>query len=99
VVNERGELGSDLVSDYLTSVKDRAFYGWPYSYYGQHVDERVKPPRPDLVAKVITPDHALGSHVAALGLTWPEGKSLPADFSSGMFVGQHGSWNRNPRSG
>jgi len=99
VVNERDELGSDLVPDYLTSVKDGAFYGWPYSYYGQHVDERVKPPRPDLVAKAITPDYALGSHVAALGLTSSEGNSLPADFSSGMFVGQHGSWNRNPRSG
>ena len=78
VVNERDELGSDLVPDYLTSVKDGAFYGWPYSYYGQHVDERVKPPRPDLVAKAITPDYALGSHVASLGLASSEGNSLPA---------------------
>ena len=99
VVNERDELGSDLVPDYLTSVKDGAFYGWPYSYYGQHVDERVKPPRPDLVAKAIAPDYALGSHVAALGLASSEGNSLPEHFASGMFVGQHGSWNRKPRSG
>ena len=99
VVNERDELGSDLVPDYLTSVKDGAFYGWPYSYYGQHVDERVKPPRPDLVAKAIAPDYALGTHVAALGLASSEGNSLPAHFASGMFVGQHGSWNRKPRSG
>ena len=99
VVNERDELGSDLVPDYLTSVKDGAFYGWPYSYYGQHVDERVKPPRPDLVAKAIAPDYALGTHVAPLGLASSEGNSLPAHFASGMFVGQHGSWNRKPRSG
>jgi hypothetical protein len=99
VVNERDELGSDLVPDYLTSVKDGAFYGWPYSYYGQHVDERAKPPRPDLVAKAIAPDYALGAHVAPLGLAWSEGNSLPAQFASGMFVGQHGSWNRRPRSG
>ena len=99
VVNERDELGSDLVPDYLTSVKDGAFYGWPYSYFGQHVDERVKPPRPDLVAKAIAPDYALGTHVASLGLASSEGNSLPAHFASGMFVGQHGSWNRKPRSG
>ncbi len=99
VVNERDELGSDLVPDYLTSVRDGAFYGWPYSYYGQHVDERVKPPRPDLVAKAIAPDYALGTHVAPLGLAWSESNSLPAPFASGMFVGQHGSWNRKPRSG
>lgn len=99
VVNERDELGSDLVPDYLTSVKDGAFYGWPYSYYGQHVDERVKPPRPDLVAKAIAPDYALGTHVAPLGLASSEGNSLPAHFANGMFVGQHGSWNRKPRSG
>ena len=99
VVNERDELGSDLVPDYLTSVRDGAFYGWPYSYFGQHVDERVKPPRPDLVAKAISPDYALGTHVAPLGLASSEGASLPAAFASGMFVGQHGSWNRKPRSG
>ena len=99
VVNERDELGSDLVPDYLTSVKDGAFYGWPYSYYGAHVDERVKPPRPDLVAKAIAPDYALGTHVAPLGLTSSQGTSLPGQFASGMFVGQHGSWNRKPRSG
>ena len=99
VVNERDELGSDLVPDYLTSVKDGGFYGWPYSYFGQHVDERVQPPRPDLVAKAIAPDYALGAHVAPLGLASAEGSALPAPFRSGMFVGQHGSWNRKPRSG
>jgi glucose/arabinose dehydrogenase len=99
VVNERDELGSDLVPDYLTSVKDGGFYGWPYSYFGQHVDARVKPPRPDLVATAIKPDYALGAHVAALGLAYAEGTALPAPFVRGMFVGQHGSWNRRPRSG
>ena len=99
VVNERDELGSDLVPDYLTTVKDGSFYGWPYSYYGHHVDERMKPPRPDLVAKAIAPDYALGAHVAPLGLTWSGSNSLPAQFTSGMFIGQHGSWNRKPRSG
>jgi glucose/arabinose dehydrogenase len=99
VVNERDELGSDLVPDYLTSVKDGAFYGWPYSYYGDHVDSRVQPPRPDLVAQAVKPDYALGSHVAPLGLVYSQNNALPADFSSGMFVGQHGSWNRKPRSG
>lgn len=99
VVNERDELGSDLVPDYLTSVKDGGFYGWPYSYFGQHVDERVQPPRPDLVARAIAPDYALGAHVAPLGLAAAEGGALPALFRSGMFVGQHGSWNRKPRSG
>jgi glucose/arabinose dehydrogenase len=119
VVNERDELGNDLVPDYLTSVKDGAFYGWPYSYYGQHVDTRVEPQRPDLVAKAVVPDYALGSHVAPLGMvfvprtqtgaaaaktssnnpapavreTWPE------QFSRGAFIGNHGSWNRKPRSG
>ena len=90
VVNERDELGSDLVPDYLTSVRDGAFYGWPYSYFGQHVDKRVQPPRPDLVAKAIKPDYALGNHVAPLGL---------AMSGEGAFVGQHGSWNRRPPSG
>jgi glucose/arabinose dehydrogenase len=99
VVNERDELGSDLVPDYLTSVKEGAFYGWPYSYFGQHVDERVTPPRPDLVARAIPPDYALGAHVAPLGLAFSAGNALPPRFASGMFVGQHGSWNRKPRSG
>ncbi|HXN15417.1 MAG TPA: sorbosone dehydrogenase family protein [Usitatibacter sp.] len=99
VVNERDELGSDLVPDYLTSVREGAFYGWPYSYYGAHVDERVQPPRPDLVAKALKPDYALGSHVAPLGLAFADGSRLPAPFSEGAFVGQHGSWNRHPRSG
>jgi glucose/arabinose dehydrogenase len=98
-VNERDELGSDLVPDYITSVRDGGFYGWPYSYFGAHVDTRVKPPRPDLVAKAIVPDYALGPHTASLGLAHSRGTSLPAPFSNGMFVGQHGSWNRKPRSG
>jgi glucose/arabinose dehydrogenase len=98
-VNERDELGSDLVPDYMTSVRDGAFYGWPYSYYGQHEDTRVKPKRPDLVASAIAPDYALGAHTASLGLASSHGTSLPARFSEGMFVGQHGSWNRKPRSG
>ena len=99
VVNERDEIGSDLVPDYLTSVKVGAFYGWPYSYYGPHVDDRVKPPRPDRVAQAVAPDYALGSHVAPLGLAFSEGEALPAALSSGVFVGEHGSWNRKPRSG
>jgi glucose/arabinose dehydrogenase len=99
VVNERDELGSDLVPDYLTSVRDGAFYGWPYSYYGAHVDPRPSPPRPDLVAKAIAPDFALGTHVAPLGMTFAEGATLPGPFARGAFIGQHGSWNRNPRSG
>ncbi len=99
VVNERDELGSDLVPDYLTSVKDGAFYGWPYSYYGQNVDTRVQPPRPDLVAKAVAPDYALGSHVAPLGMAFSAGNALPPALRSGVFVGEHGSWNRKPRSG
>jgi glucose/arabinose dehydrogenase len=99
VVNERDEIGSDLVPDYLTSVRDRGFYGWPYSYFGDHVDERVQPQRPDLVAEAIVPDYALGAHTASLGLCFAEGNSLPAEFASGAFVGQHGSWNRDPHSG
>ena len=99
VVNERDELGSDLVPDYLTSVREGGFYGWPYSYYGQHVDTRVKPQRPDLVAQAIAPDYALGSHVAPLGLASSTGTTLPAVFANGMFIGQHGSWNRRPHSG
>ncbi|MBA2686933.1 MAG: sorbosone dehydrogenase family protein, partial [Gemmatimonadaceae bacterium] len=98
-VNERDELGSDLVPDYMTAVRDGGFYGWPYSYYGQHVDDRVKPQRPDLVAKAIPPDYALGPHTASLGLTSAQGTTLPQSFAEGMFVGQHGSWNRKPRSG
>ena len=99
VVNERDELGSDLVPDYMTSVKDGAFYGWPYSYYGQHVDTRVSPPNPDLVAKAIAPDYALGNHTASLGLAFSEGTLLPESLREGVFVGQHGSWNRDPPSG
>jgi glucose/arabinose dehydrogenase len=98
-VNERDELGSDLVPDYMTSVKEGAFYGWPYSYYGQHVDNRVKPQNPELVAKALAPDYALGAHTASLGLAFYQGKLLPARYHGGAFVGQHGSWNRNPRSG
>ena len=98
-VNERDELGSDLVPDYMTSVQDGGFYGWPYSYYGQNVDARVTPQRPDLVAKAISPDYALGPHTASLGLCNAEGNKLPPAFASGMFIGQHGSWNRKPRSG
>jgi glucose/arabinose dehydrogenase len=98
-VNERDEIGSDLVPDYMTSVKDGGFYGWPYSYYGDHVDERVEPPRPDLVEKAIVPDYALGAHTASLGLAITESNGLPPEFSYGAFVGQHGSWNRDPPSG
>ena len=99
VVNERDELGSDLVPDYLTSVRDGAFYGWPYSYFGQHIDDRVTPQRPDLVARAVAPDYALGPHTASLGLASSVGSTLPGAFASGMFVGQHGSWNRRPHSG
>lgn len=99
VVNERDELGSDLVPDYLTSVQEGGFYGWPYSYWGQHVDARVEPQKPELVEKAIVPDYALGNHVAPLGLTFAEGTSLPGPYKSGAFVGEHGSWNRAPRSG
>ncbi len=99
VVNERDELGSDLVPDYLTSVRDGGFYGWPYSYFGQHVDERVSPQRPDLVAEALVPDYALGPHTASLGLTSARGNRLPPRFQNGVFIGQHGSWNRKPLSG
>jgi len=98
-VNERDELGNDLVPDYMTSVRDGGFYGWPWSYYGSHVDARVKPPRPDMVAKAIVPDYALGPHTASLGLAHSQGSTLPAPYAEGMFVGQHGSWNRKPHSG
>jgi glucose/arabinose dehydrogenase len=99
VSNERDELGNDLVPDFLTSVKDGGFYGWPWSYYGQHVDARVKPARPDMVAKATPPDYALGAHVAALGLVAAERTALPAPFANGMFIGLHGSWNRKPPVG
>jgi glucose/arabinose dehydrogenase len=99
VVNERDEIGSDLVPDYLTSVKDGAFYGWPWSYYGSHVDARVTPPRPEMVAKAVVPDYALGSHVAALGLTFSHPRGMPPQFANGVFIGEHGSWNRKPLSG
>jgi glucose/arabinose dehydrogenase len=99
VVNERDEIGSDLVPDYLTSVTENGFYGWPYSYYGQHVDHRVQPQNPGLVAKAIVPDYALGPHTASLGLATAKGNTLPALFKNGMFIGQHGSWNRWPLSG
>jgi glucose/arabinose dehydrogenase len=99
VINERDELGPDLVPDYLTSVRDGAFYGWPYSYYGQHVDPRVQPQRPDLVAKAIAPDYALSSHVAPLGLVFYSGSTLPAHYRGGAFVGEHGSWDRDVLNG
>ncbi|HYU95236.1 MAG TPA: sorbosone dehydrogenase family protein [Sphingomicrobium sp.] len=98
-VNERDEIGSDLVPDYITSVREGGFYGWPYSYFGQHLDVRVKPPRPDLVARAISPDFAMGAHVAALGLTFSTGQRLGPAFAQGAFVGEHGSWNRSPPSG
>ncbi|WP_108472231.1 PQQ-dependent sugar dehydrogenase [Rhodanobacter thiooxydans] len=99
IVNERDEIGADLVPDYLTSVKEGGFYGWPYSYYGQHVDSRVMPQRPDLVAKAIKPDYALGSHVAALGLLFSDSNALPEKYHNGAFVSEHGSWDRSPLSG
>ncbi|MCY7339706.1 MAG: sorbosone dehydrogenase family protein, partial [Sphingomonas bacterium] len=97
-VNERDELGNDIVPDYMTSVKDGGFYGWPFSYYGQHVDSRP-PANPDMVAKAIAPDYALGPHTASLGLTFSQGAALGTQFAKGAFVGQHGSWNRKPASG
>jgi glucose/arabinose dehydrogenase len=98
-VNERDELGDHLPPDYMTALHDGGFYGFPYSYYGNHVDQRVKPQDPDLVAKAIAPDYALGAHTASLGLCWSAGSTLPAPFRHGMFVGQHGSWNRKTYSG
>ena len=98
-VNERDEIGNDLVPDYMTSVRDGGFYGWPWSYYGGHVDARLKPPRPDMVARAIVPDYALGPHTASLGLTFSKGAALGPRFAQGAFVGQHGSWNRKPASG
>jgi glucose/arabinose dehydrogenase len=99
VVNERDELGSDLVPDYMTSVKDGAFYGWPYSYFGDRVDTRVEPRRPDLVQKAMAPDYALGAHTASLGLAFNTGDLFPPEMKDGAFIGQHGSWNRKPRAG
>lgn len=98
-VNERDEIGSDLVPDYMTAVHDGGFYGWPYSYYGQHMDARVQPPRPDLVATALVPDYALGPHTASLGLAFYTGTLLPPEYAGGAFIGQHGSWNRKPLSG
>lgn len=98
-VNERDEIGNDLVPDYMTSVTPGAFYGWPYSYYGQNVDERVKPQNPGLVASAIKPDYALGAHTASLGLTFSDSTTLPAAWRNGAFVGQHGSWNRSMPNG
>ena len=99
VVNERDELGPDLVPDYATSVRDGGFYGWPYSYYGQHLDPRVKPQRPDLVARAIPPDYALSSHVAPLGMAFDTGTALPGHYAGGAFVGEHGSWDRPELNG
>lgn len=98
-VNERDELGNNLVPDYMTQVKEGAFYGWPYSYYGQHVDSRVKPQNPPMVAKAIPPDYALGNHTASLGLAFYDGDLFPDHYKGGAFIGQHGSWNRKPKSG
>lgn len=98
-VNERDEIGSDLVPDYITSVKDGGFYGWPFSYYGQNVDVRVDPQNPQLVAQAISPDYAVGPHTASLGLMFAENNALPAPFNQGAIIGQHGSWNRKPHSG
>ena len=99
IANERDEIGADLVPDYLTSVQDGGFYGWPYSYYGQNVDRRVEPQRPDLVAKAIVPDYAIGSHVAPLGLWFSQKNALPEKYQDGVFIGEHGSWDRSPLSG
>lgn len=99
VVNERDELGPNLVPDYLTSVREGGFYGWPYSYYGRHVDPRVHPQRPDMVARAIVPDYALSSHVAALGLTFYSGAGLPPRYRGGAFIGEHGSWDRDELTG
>ncbi|POF63041.1 L-sorbosone dehydrogenase [Novacetimonas maltaceti] len=99
VVNERDEIGSDIVPDYITAVKEGAFYGWPYSYYGQHVDLRAQPQRPDLVAHAVVPDYALGPHTASLGIAFSARSQLPQDWRQGLFVAQHGSWNRQPKSG
>ena len=98
-VNERDELGSDLVPDYMTAVRDGGFYGWPFSYFGPHVDQPAQPQQPELVARAIAPDYGLGAHTASLGLAITANSGLPAPFTAGAFVGQHGSWNRRPPSG
>jgi glucose/arabinose dehydrogenase len=98
-VNERDELGDQVPPDYMTALRDGGFYGWPFSYYGQHIDGRVKPPNPALVTTALAPDYALGAHTASLGLAWSAGVDLPSRFQQGMFVGQHGSWNRKQFSG
>jgi glucose/arabinose dehydrogenase len=98
-VNERDELGNDLVPDYMTSVQENGFYGWPYSYYGQNIDTRVEQREPELVARAIKPDYALGAHTASLGLMYTRGGHALSDVSEGMFIGQHGSWNREPKAG
>ena len=99
VVNERDELGPDLVPDYMTSIQDGGFYGWPYSYWGQHLDPRVFPQRPDLVSRATVPDYSLSSHVAPLGMTFYNATNLPELYRGGAFVGEHGSWNRTPLNG
>jgi glucose/arabinose dehydrogenase len=99
IVNERDEIGAELVPDYLTSVSDGSFYGWPYSYYGQHIDSRAQPQRPDLVSKAIKPDYAIGSHVAPLGLLFYSANALPSVYHGGVFISEHGSWDRSPISG
>ena len=99
VVNERDEIGDNVPPDYLTSVQDGGFYGWPYSYWGKNVDERVQPQKPDLVEKALTPDYALGAHTASLGLAYSDQNALPETFRNGMIIGQHGSWNRSELSG
>ena len=99
VVNGRDEIGPDLEPDYLSSIKEGGFYGWPYSYWGQHVDERVQPQNPDMVAKAIKPDYGLSSHVAALGVAFSQGQTVSPQFAEGAFVGEHGSWNRDPLNG
>lgn len=99
VVNERDELGNDLVPDYLTSVRDGGFYGWPYSYFGQHIDTRVSPQRDDLVKSAVVPDYGLGAHTASLGLVFAQGNALGSTYANGAFIGQHGSWNREPAAG
>jgi glucose/arabinose dehydrogenase len=99
VVNERDEIGPDLVPDYLSSIREGGFYGWPYSYWGRHVDVRVNPQRPDLVARAIKPDYGLSSHVATLGVTFSQGEALSPQFANGAFVGEHGSWDRDPVNG
>jgi glucose/arabinose dehydrogenase len=99
IANERDEIGADLVPDYLTSVQDGGFYGWPFSYFGHIVDQRVKAQRPDLVAKAIVPDYAIGSHVAPLGVWFSAKNALPEKYQGGAFIGEHGSWDRSPLSG